>query len=94
MEQDTWLQKYWRPMIAVVFMIIILFDFVLAPILWSLLHAFIAGTFVAQWSPLTLISGGIFYAAMGAILGISAFSRGQEKIERMKQELRGEEEEK
>jgi hypothetical protein len=35
---------------------------------------------------LTLLSGGIFHAAMGAVLGVAAWTRGQEKIERLKTE--------
>lgn len=83
-KQDTWFQKYWRPMMAVAYMVIILFDFIVAPILWSILQAIAAGTVTLQWAPLTLLSGGIFHAAMGAVLGISAFTRGQEKVERLR----------
>lgn len=83
-KSDTWLQKYWRPMMAVAYMVIILFDFIVAPILWSILQAVAAGTVTLQWAPLTLLSGGIFHAAMGAVLGISAFTRGQEKVERLR----------
>lgn len=32
-----------------------------------------------SWTPLTLQGGGLFHLAFGAILGISAFTRGQEK---------------
>ena len=81
---ESWIQKNWRPMMAIVYMAVILFDFIVAPILWSLLQAIASGSVVLQWAPLTLISGGIFHAAMGAVLGISAFTRGQEKIERLK----------
>ena len=83
-KNDSWLQKYWRPMMAVAYMVIILFDFIVAPILWSILQAIAAGTVTLQWAPLTLLSGGIFHAAMGAVLGISAFTRGQEKVERLR----------
>jgi len=82
-KTDTWLQRYWRPMMAVCYMIIILFDFIFAPVLWSILQAMSSGIVSIQWSPLTLLSGGIFHAAMGAVLGISAFTRGQEKIKRI-----------
>jgi len=83
-HQDTWLQSHWRPFMAVVYGIIILFDFLFAPIFWSLLQANAAGVVSMQWSPLTLIGGGVFYGAMGAIIGLSAFTRGQEKIQRLK----------
>ena len=32
-----------------------------------------------EWKPLTLEGGGLFHLAFGAILGVSAFTRGQEK---------------
>lgn len=83
-KQDTWLQKYWRPAVAIAYIAIILFDFVIAPILWSILQAIASGSVAVQWAPLTLLSGGIFHAAIGAVLGVSAFTRGQEKIERLR----------
>jgi hypothetical protein len=33
-----------------------------------------------MWVPLTLQGGGMYHIAMGAILGISAFTRGKEKV--------------
>lgn len=33
-----------------------------------------------SWSPLTLQGGGLFHLAFGAILGVAAFTRGQEKV--------------
>ena len=32
-----------------------------------------------QWEPLTLMGGGLFHLSFGAILGVAAFTRGQEK---------------
>lgn len=83
-KPDTWMQKYWRPLVAIAYIIIILFDFIIAPILWSILQAIASGSVVVPWTPLTLLSGGIFHAAIGAVLGVSAFTRGKEKIERLK----------
>lgn len=83
-KQDDWLQSHWRPMVAVIYMIIILFDFFAAPVLWSLLQYYAAGDILLQWNPITLHNGGLFHAAIGAILGVSAFTRGQEKIQRLK----------
>jgi hypothetical protein len=37
-----------------------------------------------MWQPLTLQGGGLIHIAFGAILGISAWTRGQEKIETIK----------
>jgi hypothetical protein len=36
-----------------------------------------------SWDPLTLKGAGLFHLAFGAILGVSAFTRGQEKVNRM-----------
>jgi len=33
-----------------------------------------------QWVPITLQGGGLFHVAMGAVLGVAAWSRGQEKL--------------
>ena len=33
-----------------------------------------------EWEPLNLQGGGLFHLAFGAILGISAFTRGKEKV--------------
>jgi hypothetical protein len=70
-------------------MIIVLFDFIIAPVFWSVLQVWGSGTVALQWNPLTLIGGGIFHAAMGAVLGISAFTRGKEKVERIRAEDEG-----
>lgn len=83
-EKEQWIRSHWRPMMAVVYMIVILFDFVMAPVFWSLVRLYGSGVVAQRWNPLTLLSGGVFHAAMGAVLGISAFTRGSEKIERIK----------
>jgi hypothetical protein len=38
------------------------------------------GTGLTQWNPLTLQGAGLFHIAMGAVLGIAAFGRTQEKL--------------
>lgn len=38
------------------------------------------------WTPLTLRGGGLFHLAFGAILGVSALTRGQEQTERVRQD--------
>jgi hypothetical protein len=84
-SETDWIRTHWRPMMAFVYMAIVIFDFIVGPIFWSLAQIY-GGSVAVQWSPLTLLAGGIFHAAMGAVLGISAFSRGREKVE----QLRGE----
>lgn len=38
------------------------------------------GNVTEAWSPLTLQGAGLFHLAMGGILGVTAWSRGQEKM--------------
>ncbi len=80
MAQETWFNKRWRPAMAWSYMLICLFDFIVAPILWSILQASQKGNVTEAWTPLTLQGAGLFHLAMGAILGVTAWSRGQEKM--------------
>ena len=78
--KEDWMSKKWRPMMGWVYMSTCTFDFVLAPILWSLLQAMNGGQVTSQWMPLTLQGAGLYHVAMGAVLGLTAFGRTQEKI--------------
>ena len=49
------------------------------PILWAVVQTLNHQPLV-QWNPLTLQGAGLFHIAMGAVLGISAFGRTQEKL--------------
>jgi len=82
-RQEDWIRTHWRPMMAFVYMAVVIFDFIVGPIFWSIIQIY-GGSVAIQWSPLTLIAGGVFHAAMGAVLGISAFTRGKEKVESIK----------
>ena len=70
----------WRPMMAFIYMITCMCDFVVFPVLWSLLQAMSKGQVTSQWMPLTLQGAGLYHIAMGAILGVAAYGRSQEKI--------------
>ena len=83
-EAEDWMTKKWRPMMAITYMAINIFDFILGPILFNVLQFFNPGQAVTNWVPLTLQGGGLVHIAFGAILGISAWTRGQEKIEAIK----------
>ena len=61
-------------------MIVCFFDFVLFPILWSAVQAIGHGQVNVQWQPITLQGAGLFHIAMGAVLGIAAYGRTQEKL--------------
>ena len=70
----------WRPAMAFIYMITCTTDFVIFPILWSVLQTVQGGQVTSQWSPLTLQGAGLYHIAMGAVLGLAAYGRSQEKI--------------
>lgn len=74
----------WRPMMGWMYMAVCIFDFIIFPILWTSIQAYDQqGVIGTEWDPLTLKGGGLFHVAMGAVLGVAAWSRGQEKITAM-----------
>jgi len=82
-KQEDWMQKKWRPAMGWMYMVVCVFDFVLFPILWAIVQFWEtspADDAFRQWNPLTLQGAGLFHMAMGAVLGISAFGRTQEKV--------------
>lgn len=83
-----WLQNYWRPMMGWQYMVTCTFDFVIFPILFALIQILFDGKVDQQWSPITLEGAGLYHLAMGAILGVAAWSRGQEKMFSIKNDLR------
>ena len=66
-------------MMGWMYMLVCTMDMVIFPILWSLLQTFTHSP-ITQWNPLTLQGAGLFHIAMGAVLGIAAFGRTQEKL--------------
>ena len=78
-KKEDWMNSKWRPMMGWMYMLVCTMDMVIFPVLWSLLQT-TTGTNITQWSPLTLQGAGLFHIAMGAVLGIAAFGRTQEKL--------------
>lgn len=78
-KKEDWMNAKWRPMMGWLYMATCTFDFVIFPILWSLLQS-VKGIQVTQWQPLTLQGAGLYHIAMGAVLGLAAFGRTQEKL--------------
>lgn len=76
----NFINSKWRPLMAVIYMVTCTCDFVLFPVMWSLLQAMSAGQVTSQWMPLTLQGAGLYHIAMGAVLGLAAYGRSQEKI--------------
>jgi Holin of 3TMs, for gene-transfer release len=78
-KKEDWMNSKWRPMMGWMYMVVCMFDMIVFPILWSLLQT-VTHTPITQWNPLTLQGAGLFHIAMGAVLGIAAFGRTQEKL--------------
>ena len=78
-KKEDWMNSKWRPMMGWMYMLVCTMDMVIFPIMWSLLQTF-THTQITQWNPLTLQGAGLFHIAMGAVLGIAAFGRTQEKL--------------
>jgi hypothetical protein len=81
---EHWAKAFWRPAMGWLYMIICFMDFVGFPLLTIFLPIIFKPFGLVMpyqaWSSLTLSNGGLIHLAFGAILGVSAFSRGQEKI--------------
>ena len=79
-KKEDWMNSKWRPMMGWMYMLVCTMDMVVFPVLWSLLQSLNHGSVTSQWNPLTLQGAGLFHIAMGAVLGIAAFGRTQEKL--------------
>jgi len=79
-DNSDWINKKWRPVMGWVYMMTCTMDFVVFPILWSLLQALQGGMVTNQWQPITLQGAGLYHIAMGAVLGIAAYGRTKEKV--------------
>jgi hypothetical protein len=78
-KKEDWMNSKWRPMMGWMYMATCTADFMLFPILWSLAQTLLKQP-ITQWQPLTLQGAGLFHVAMGAVLGIAAMGRTQEKL--------------
>ena len=83
-KEEDWMTSKWRPMMAMVYMAINIFDFIVMPVFYNLLQFWTQGQHISAYQALTLQGGGLIHIAFGAILGISAYTRGQEKVEAIK----------
>lgn len=83
---NSWIDKKWRPMMGWAYMAICICDFIIFPVLWSVFQAHYNGTISDQYDPITIQGGGLLHVAFGAILGVTSWSRGKEKIAYMETE--------
>ena len=78
-KKEDWMNSKWRPMMGWIYMLTCITDFIIFPILWSMLQAALKQP-VTAWQPITLQGAGLFHLSMGAIIGVAAFGRTQEKL--------------
>lgn len=83
---EAWWTRYWRPAMAWQYLLVCLFDFVIAPLIYTQIQAR-GGDLLVQWQPLTLSGGGLYHLSMGAMLSIYGFNRTQERLELFKQSI-------
>jgi hypothetical protein len=82
-KKEDWMNSKWRPMMGWMYMCVCVADFILFPILWAVVQFWetqAANDAFRQWQPLTLQGAGLFHMAMGAVLGLAAWGRTQEKL--------------
>jgi len=79
-KKEDWMNSKWRPMMGWSYMLTCIADFVIFPVLWSVLQSISKGQVNVQWQPITLQGAGLYHIAMGAVLGIAAYGRTQEKL--------------
>jgi hypothetical protein len=82
---NSWVNNKWRPAMGWMYMMVCIFDFIVFPIFWSIIQFWEVmpeNDAFRQWNPLTLQGAGLFHMAMGAVLGITAYGRSKEKIEK------------
>ena len=78
-KKEDWMNSKWRPMMGWIYMLTCVTDFIIFPVLWSMLQAALKQP-VTAWQPITLQGAGLFHLSMGAIIGVAAFGRTQEKL--------------
>jgi hypothetical protein len=84
-QEESWIRAYWRPGMGWLYMLICFMDFVFFPLLAMFIPAILKSFGVVEaayvpWASLTLSNGGMIHVAFGAILGVTAWTRGMEKI--------------
>jgi hypothetical protein len=83
-QDEHWMKSYWRPAMGWLYMLICFVDFVAFPVIAMFMPVILKASGISMaytaWQSLTLSNGGLIHLAFGAILGITSYTRGQEKI--------------
>lgn len=74
---ETWINSRWRPAMAWQCFTVSIFDFIVFPGAVQV-HNLKTGSF-HEWHSLTLQGGGLYWLAMGGIIGIAVWQRTEEK---------------
>jgi hypothetical protein len=87
-KEENWIRAYWRPAMGWLYMLMCFFDFIAFPLLAMVIppvfQSFgITSAVYVPWTSLTLVNGGMVHMAFGAILGVTAWTRGIEKIKEL-----------
>ena len=83
-DAEHWMKSYWRSAAGWVYLVICFMDFVGFPLL-IILMTLVARTMGIElmydpWISITLTEGGLIHLSFGAILGVTAWTRGKEKL--------------
>lgn len=79
-EEEHWMKAMWRPAMGWLYMAMCACDFIIFPVIAMFLPQIVPGLTYIPWKSITLDNGGLIHMAFGAILGVAAWTRGQEKI--------------
>lgn len=82
-KKYSWINDNWRPLTAITYITLTIFDFIIFPILWSILQLIGEGQVSTAWSPLTLQGGALIHISFGAFLGIYSHGRSKEKLSQL-----------
>lgn len=78
-KRQDFMNSKWRPAAAWIYLLICIVDFIVFPVLWSILQT-THGEVSTIWQPLTLQGGGLMHISFGALLGVTAYGRTREKL--------------
>lgn len=77
LANEGWFNSRWRPAMGWLYGLICACDFIVFPVLSA---GYYGPEHFHEWHPLTLQGGGLFHMAMGAIVGVAAWRRSDEKL--------------